>query len=359
MGILKSLSLKVLGAIIATGFVLQILWLYSNDYQFPSFSLHPHQQNDPALHCHGALDCFPSSLNFPRFNWEETSQFCRDTHPDLAESRPLMATITAQFGNPQLHYQRALGTHMMNAKVQQNDIHLLATKIVDDLWNKPAFILEILLDEMTKPENERLQWLFWFDRDTIILDSCRSPLDFLPSSLRHANERTKPNDKDGSDQDTQQIQLLVTKDWNGLNNGVFLLRVSRWSVDLFTAILAFRHYRPDVELKFTEQSAMALLLEEPQFRDNTVWVPQWWFNAYPRAKEDFSPRNGSAKEYHARRGDFLVHFAGLGNRGEAMAPWLDVAETAMSAWALEPNERDLDSEIRVFWEDWKAPESAS
>jgi hypothetical protein len=148
-----------------------------------------------------------------------------------------------------------------------------------------------------------------------------------------------------------------TKDYNGLNNGVFLIRVNRWAVDLFLAILAFRYYRPDVELPWTEQSAMGLLLGKPQFGDNVAWVPSWWFNAYPPGwdEEDFAPLNGDkdARQYHARRGDFLVHFAGVGSPDQArqaMKPWLDVAETGVDGWAAEPRERDLDEEIRDFWE---------
>ncbi|PNH37521.1 hypothetical protein VD0004_g9269 [Verticillium dahliae] len=94
--------------------------------------------------------------------------------------------------------------------------------------------------------------------------------------------------------DTQQdiadnIYLLATKDWNGLNNGVFLVRINRWSIDLFSAILALRHYWPDADLPFTEQSAMELLLHEAPFNENVIWVPHWWFNAYGRGKdkEDF------------------------------------------------------------------------
>ncbi|EEY23559.1 galactosyl transferase GMA12/MNN10 family protein [Verticillium alfalfae VaMs.102] len=179
---------------------------------------------------------------------------------------------------------------------------------------------------MEKPEVERLEWLFWVDRDTIILDTCRSPLGFLPIPMQQINGSDTQRDP------AENINLLATKDWNGLNNGVFLMRVNRWSVDLFSAILALRHYRPDADLPFTEQSAMELLLNEAPFNKNVIWVPQWWFNAYGRGKdkEDFKPltTDPNSQQYHARRGDFLVHFAGTGYRDQAMAPWLDHAENA-------------------------------
>lgn len=39
--------------------------------------------------------------------------------------------------------------------------------------NKPAFILNLLMQEMLKPAHQRLEWIQWVDRDTLILDPCR------------------------------------------------------------------------------------------------------------------------------------------------------------------------------------------
>jgi len=52
------------------------------------------------------------------------------------------------------------------------------------------------------------------------------------------------------------VHLLCTDDRHGLNNGVFMLRVSDWSFKMFSAALAFHEFMPSVELKYTEQSAM-------------------------------------------------------------------------------------------------------
>ncbi|KAH6960085.1 galactosyl transferase GMA12/MNN10 family protein [Ilyonectria sp. MPI-CAGE-AT-0026] len=325
----------------------QISWTYWNGRDISSLPFHRIPPIEENIHCYGPPNCFPANRNFSLFNKQNATDFCREYHAEVPGPRPRLAAVTAQFGKPHRHYQRALGTHALHGLVQQTEVHVLSNKIMDDLWNKPAFLLEILLEEMSKPADQRLDWLFWFDRDTIILDNCRSPLSFLPFP---GQKDQKVTHQGQNKTNIVNIYLLATKDWNGLNNGVFLLRVNRWSIDLFTAILAHRHYRPDVQLTFTEQSAMGLLLEEPEFQDNVVWVPQWWFNAYPRGDEDFSLMDDKAKAYHARRGDFLVHFAGVGKRDEHMNPWLDVAETATSGWALGPHQRDVDGEIQDFWE---------
>jgi hypothetical protein len=52
------------------------------------------------------------------------------------------------------------------------------------------------------------------------------------------------------------ISLLATRDRNGLNNGVFFVRVGEWALKLFASASSIREYQPDVVLKYTEQSAM-------------------------------------------------------------------------------------------------------
>ncbi|KEY74774.1 hypothetical protein S7711_06672 [Stachybotrys chartarum IBT 7711] len=143
---------------------------------------------------------------------------------------------------------------LLTCRLYSSQLHVLRGRIVDESWNKPAFILSILLSEMSKSEDERLEWLFWVDRDVIILNACRSPNSFLPPQLQTEGEDGKMQEMAA---EPGHIQLLVTQDWNGLNNGVFFLRVGRWVVDLLSAILSYRYYKPDVDLPFTEQSARA------------------------------------------------------------------------------------------------------
>lgn len=56
------------------------------------------------------------------------------------------------------------------------------------------------------------------------------------------------------------INALVTNDHHGLNNGVFFLRVHEWSVWLMAATVAWKIYKPDVPLRFHDQSALGELL---------------------------------------------------------------------------------------------------
>jgi hypothetical protein len=264
-----------------------------------------------------------------------------------------IATVTAHFGNPEDQYRNALQTHMVHSLVHGTELRVMCDSVVDDLWNKPAFILLLLLEEMLKTADKRLQWIMWADRDTIVLDQCRPSASFLPSYFLAPSDSLERGDVPEEDEDREK-NLLVTEDWNGLNNGIFLLRVNVWAIELFTAVLALRYYRPDAELPFTEQSAMEIIMKEDKFRDATFVVPQTWFNTYPKDEaEGFVTREneGELEEYHARRGDFLVHFAGVVNKADAISNWFGVLEDMADVWETGRVQRDVTADIAKFWEE--------
>jgi mannan polymerase II complex MNN10 subunit len=267
-----------------------------------------------------------------------------------------IATVTAHFGPVQQHYQEALQTHVLHSLVHNTKLHVMCSPIVDELWNKPAFILALLLNEMVKPAEERLEWIFWADRDTVVLDQCRSLSDFLPPSVVKTGNKTEEIEEIDPG---HQIHLLITDDWNGLNNGGFLLRVNLWAIHLFNVILAFRYYRPDIQLTFTEQSAMEVTMMEPQFRGNVPKVPQQWFNAYPKGNASAFLESGDVKKlatYHARRGDFLMHFAGVPGRGDAIEQWTRVSKELPAVWPSWQLQRDTTEDISKFWDEYSIAE---
>ena len=147
----------------------------------------------------------------------------------------------------------------------------------------------------------------------------------------------------------KDIHLLVTNDGNGLNNGVFPIRVHPWSVELMSAVVAFTIFRPDVNLVFRDQSALEEVLKEDRFRRNTVRLPQRWFNAYQSGM-----LNETIQANELRRGDLLVHFAGVGGREERMNFWMDLAEQHLPEWELDLRHTSYPGEIREYWADKQA-----
>jgi len=123
--------------------------------------------------------------------------------------------------------------------------------MIRGLWSKHGFLLTIIGQELSKPKDQRLQWLMWHDRDTVLMNP-QIPLHvFVPPEPDFAN-----------------INLLVTNDRNGLNNGVFMVRVGQWAFKLFASALSIREYQPEIPLKYTEQSGMEETIKRVRSNDH-------------------------------------------------------------------------------------------
>jgi hypothetical protein len=142
--------------------------------------------------------------------------------------------VTASFGQSDSVYDSAIFSHVPHNTQHSYRHFILRSQLLHGLWSKHAYLLTILGLELSKPESERMAWLFWHDRDTIIMNP-NIPLDvFLPPEPEFAH-----------------VNLLVTRDRNGLNNGVFFVRVNQWALKMFASTLSIKEYMPDLQLKYT------------------------------------------------------------------------------------------------------------
>ncbi|CAD0112680.1 unnamed protein product [Aureobasidium uvarum] len=253
------------------------------------------------------------------------SEEVSEPESELWGHKTRVGKCTIVFGGSTI-YERTVKTHALHDRIHGYPLYVLRQSIMDDVWSKPAYILSLLLRELAKPAEERLEWLLWVDADTIMLNPY-VPLEiFLPPSPQF-----------------DDVHLLVTNDWNGLNNGVFPVRVNQWAVELFSAIISSRYYKPDQDLTFRDQSAMDTLLKDKKFAAHTVEAPQRWFNAYQ------GEHNETLAPYQVRRGDFLVHFAGVINRDERILFWLERAEQHLPDWEMEVQHTSYPAEVKDFW----------
>jgi hypothetical protein len=62
------------------------------------------------------------------------------------------------YGNNSI-YERALDTHREHSRRLGYPLFVLRTPILDGVWNKYAILLSVLLQELEKPLDRRLQWL--------------------------------------------------------------------------------------------------------------------------------------------------------------------------------------------------------
>lgn len=79
------------------------------------------------------------------------------TADPIAPVRIGMVTMLIGDSNPT--FERALKTHMRHGQMQGYETFVMRSNVLDMMYNKPMFILNILMDEMKKPYHQRLQWL--------------------------------------------------------------------------------------------------------------------------------------------------------------------------------------------------------
>ena len=92
-----------------------------------------------------------------------------------------------------------------------------------------------------------------------------------------------------------QIHYIATRDRNGLNAGVFLIRVCSWSLNFMMRSVAYNYYNRNITMHFFDQTSMNNVLISDKEDKHYVIVPQQWFNIYINSKKP---------------GSFIVHFAG-------------------------------------------------
>jgi hypothetical protein len=245
----------------------------------------------------------------------------------LLGARTRVGKCTILF-NGNEYWERAIRTHEEHDRLHGYRLHVLRQQLLDDVWSKPGYVLSLLLRELSKPESERLEWL-WVDADTVILNPYVPIEIFIPP---HQPE-------------FEETYLVYSNDWNGLNNGVFLVRVNQWAVKLFAAIVAYRHFKPHEKLLFRDQSAMDRAMKDPFFAGNVVQAPQRWFNAYQ------GEHNDTLAPFQIRRGDLLVHFAGVPAREQRMGFWLDRAEEHLDDWEVPVKSTSYPQERKDFWDE--------
>lgn len=260
----------------------------------------------------------------------------------LSLARPVVAKVSVLYGEENENYERAIASHERHALRHNYPFYVLRRPVAEGYWNKELYLLSILIQELGKPTSERVDWLMyvpapkcvvdppltlliyrWFDADSIIINPQIAVESFLP-----------PND-------VGEYHVLATKDQNGLNTGIFFLRVHQWSVNMLLRAIATPMFRPDIDLGFSvDQTAMALLFNETDNKDHILYQPRTWYNTY-----EFH------HAYEGKEGDLLVHFPGLfDDRAQHMRDWLEVVEgPGGNKWQMPFRKTAYPGRIEEFW----------
>ncbi|KAJ5689009.1 galactosyl transferase GMA12/MNN10 family protein [Penicillium macrosclerotiorum] len=238
-------------------------------------------------------------------------------------------------------YEKALVSHEEHGRRLNYPVSVLRDPIIDGVWNKPLAILSIILRELEKPLDQRLQWIFWFDSDTVLMN-LNLPLEtFIPPPY------------------LSEIHILLSKDWNGINNGNFFIRVHPWSVKLLNAVISYPYLHQNANLPFRDQSALSNVINENKYFTRSVaYCPSRWFNPYRRSENGELPITEHLNpDMRIHPGDLLVHFPGI--YGEAldkgMKPYIDISAEERPEWNKAVEETGYIEETSSFWEDFWLP----
>jgi len=256
----------------------------------------------------------------------------------LTYNRILSASML--FGITSPTYKRAIETHKRQAQRWGYTTEILQRDEGCGFWTKLIFLLNLVGQELQKPAETRAEWIMWSDADALILNP-NIPLSiFLPPP------------------DLPHIHFVGNKDWRGLNNGVFFVRVHPWTVSMFTSAMSFPICHQDVDLGGNvEQEAMRLTFERENggtddkgWRSGIVFMPRTWFNAYELFQDEIQGSdyyneiiNSTVQSYpglkmkhkfEGARGSMITHFPGINGdvRQKLMNDWMDLID---QEWNLQ------------------------
>jgi hypothetical protein len=133
-------------------------------------------------------------------------------------------------------------------------------------WAKIKILLNLL-------ETNSYDWLFWIDMDAFIMND-------------EINLEQLVDDR---------YSLIITKDHNYLNAGVFLIKNSSWSKKFLNTVWSMRNNYDN------EQDMMIYVLENLSSENKIKYLPQCSMNSYWKMYDLY-------RRY--QNGDFILHWAG-------------------------------------------------
>lgn len=75
---------------------------------------------------------------------------------------PRIGKVTMLYGEtPNPLYERAVRSHRLHNERWNYPMFVLREQITGGYWNKPSYLLSLIVQELAKPRSERLEWLMF------------------------------------------------------------------------------------------------------------------------------------------------------------------------------------------------------
>jgi hypothetical protein len=99
------------------------------------------------------------------FVWVTLKSYQIFSHPepDYPPSNKLqrIAKVSMLYGETNHMYERALQSHARHGKRWGYPMHVLREDISVGFWNKPSYLISLVINELAKPAGERMEWLMY------------------------------------------------------------------------------------------------------------------------------------------------------------------------------------------------------
>lgn len=74
---------------------------------------------------------------------------------------PRIGQISMLYGPTNDLYERAIRTHEIHARQRGYPSYVLRNEITGGYWNKPMYILSLIIQELAKPAVDRVEWFMY------------------------------------------------------------------------------------------------------------------------------------------------------------------------------------------------------
>lgn len=81
--------------------------------------------------------------------------------PVLSSKSPRVYKVSMLYGETNHMYERALQSHKRHGSKWGYPLDILRQDISVGFWNKPSYLLALVIRELAKPSGERMEWLMY------------------------------------------------------------------------------------------------------------------------------------------------------------------------------------------------------